>query len=742
MANALGDLQIAQIKAQANTPATPAPATPAPAKPASDSSTWGIANPVISTGDLKAPGTNLMAESAKQGTFVNYDPVTGRASGRTALEVGKQGANQYLETPINGADYANDPDSYVVTHKDANTLYGIKKPKAEAKMEAPATPGAGATPGATSTGNPTLDWLNTFLSNQQSQIDNLLKTKEESAEEIASKNETVNAMKGELDQLRNELDYNQVLQTAGVAKTKEEYYSKKEGIEDRPISMTMMNRELNKLTNDTNISLDKEGIAAALTNATNTYRYNSKLIEYNVALGDLQSAQQMSQQTAQDIFNYQNQMLNVLQMQNTISYQDKQMQMQQNQLDFDRAAAGYIKISNPAALQELAVQKGTQWIEANTMKVGSDIYIKPQTVGEGAKWKEIGKDIYGNAQYGFVDEANQSVTPWGSKGVISADGTYGGQCGDYIHSIMSNTPKFGDTWQSKQAAMNTSTEAFKSAPQVGDIVAFKTNLPYGHVATVTAINPDGTFTVTESNINLDEKISNSRKISIDDPNILGAYRGATFKNVPASSQSNFTPEAMAYAQDILAGRMGIENVPGEKMKNQVILAKNELEKTQKPLADQLLAEGLQDKITGFTSLLNHPGMSATVGPYWFSRMTPFSIDKAAQQEFIASVEQLVQQETIDKLIQSKAAGATYGALSDGEREMLAKAASKIGSWRITKDGKVTGYAISEDAMKRELQTIRDLAQKARDRILGDSIILPPGQISDDDAYQLYINNSK
>ena len=65
------------------------------------------------------------------------------------------------------------------------------------------------------------------------------------------------------------------------------------------------------------------------------------------------------------------------------------------------------------------------------------------------------------------------------------------------------------------------------------------------------------------------------------------------------------------------------------MKNKTMLAKTELEKTEKPLADQLIAEGLQDKIDGFSALLDHEGMVGTVGVYGISRWTPYRHRKAS-----------------------------------------------------------------------------------------------------------------
>lgn len=327
----------------------------------------------------------------------------------------------------------------------------------------------------------------------------------------------------------------------------------------------------------------------------------------------------------------------------------------------------------------------------------------------------------------IISNANKVDTPTGSNSLLTP-GVIGGQCGDYVHKIVDNVPALGDLYEEKLSKANVSTGNW----QVGDVLIQKTRMPYGHVSVVTGINGNQ-VTITESNWNMDEKVG-TRTLTMGDPSVTGVYRGGTIKNIT----TGFSEAEKAYARDILSGKIKLENVP-EKLRDRVIAAKSELEKTEKPLADQLMAESLDDKITLLDEAINSSGMKGTVGPYAISRWTPFSPDKSERQNFIASVEQLIQQETIDKLIQSKAAGATYGALSDGEREMLAKAASKIGTWRILdKTGKVVGYEISEDLMKKELETIKSLAQKAKDRILGDSVITPPGQINEDDAYQEYL----
>ena len=80
-----------------------------------------------------------------------------------------------------------------------------------------------------------------------------------------------------------------------------------------------------------------------------------------------------------------------------------------------------------------------------------------------------------------------------------------------------------------------------------------------------------------------------------------------------------------------------------------------------------------------------------------------------RQNFIGSVEQMRSELTVEKLAQAKGQGVTFGALSDGERGLIANAATKIGSWAIheggTPDGTVIGYNIDEKSFKAEMDKI-------------------------------------
>ena len=149
---------------------------------------------------------------------------------------------------------------------------------------------------------------------------------------------------------------------------------------------------------------------------------------------------------------------------------------------------------------------------------------------------------------------------------------------------------------------------------------------------------------------------------------------------------------------------------------------------------QVTAQSLQS-ISDVDSLLkNKTGMATAVGTNFLTRSNGggfwstlakaatlvgfgpatkqvYSILTGKEQAFIGGVEQMRQQLTLDNLVRAKQNGATFGALSDGERQMLASSATKIGTWAIKDEaGNVTGYNIDENTFKKEVQAINNFAK--------------------------------
>lgn len=130
---------------------------------------------------------------------------------------------------------------------------------------------------------------------------------------------------------------------------------------------------------------------------------------------------------------------------------------------------------------------------------------------------------------------------------------------------------------------------------------------------------------------------------------------------------------------------------------------------------------LQDKLTLVDTIKTLPGLSIRVGPTAIGRSGGFlglgtSIKEAtgAGQSFAGAVHNLVSGLTLDNLIQAKARGATFGALSEGELSILAASATKINDWEIKDDkGRGTGvWNIDEKSFKQELDNIKNLTNRS------------------------------
>lgn len=104
-------------------------------------------------------------------------------------------------------------------------------------------------------------------------------------------------------------------------------------------------------------------------------------------------------------------------------------------------------------------------------------------------------------------------------------------------------------------------------------------------------------------------------------------------------------------------------------------------------------------------------LSTAVGPTALSRLSFTEPITGRRGTTIAGIEQLRSQLSLDSLINAKARGATFGALSEGELGILSNSATKIGSWAIKdKNGNITGYKASEKDFNKELDKINNFAK--------------------------------
>ena len=242
---------------------------------------------------------------------------------------------------------------------------------------------------------------------------------------------------------------------------------------------------------------------------------------------------------------------------------------------------------------------------------------------------------------------------------------------------------------------NTQTGEGYTDPQ--DFQA-KTGLTLDEAGQKGLIKPLGATTKQEQ-----QKFDNS--IKVENLNIDKAQLGVSQYNAQTSRMNANQPDTSIV--DIGNGQKAIVTIDkaGNILNQQPISTgsngTNELSlaKTQNNIS---LINDVIDKLKTPTSV--------SVGPN-FTRdflVNPFGSKKA---DFIAGVQQLTSQLTLDSLIQAKAQGATFGALSEGELKILESSAGKIQNWAIKdKQGNVTGYNTSAKSFRAELDRINDLAK--------------------------------
>jgi hypothetical protein len=338
--------------------------------------------PVLSTKDLTAaPAPAAVQEASKMGTFVSYDKLTGKVDvkSRTASAISDYDPEtQLLEQRIPNPTELQS-GRWVVTNKVGKDYYGVLKPQVTPPPAPPGTPGNTGAPAGTPAGGATTPAAQAATIWEQYQ-GGLAGPNQQ----LTQAQQTANTIKGELDKMRNETDFGNLLETAAAGKIKKEalglkadYQKGVTDIENKPIPMTDINNQIARLLEVTNRAIGALGdqlegmnIDKAITDATNVYKYNSKLIEYQVAQGNVAAAQSMVQQTAQDFWQFQNLQIQLLERQDKIDAQTATALQSQAEMELGLATNGYTEISAAAAAQYGPDRKWTNPVTGKT-------YLKP-----------------------------------------------------------------------------------------------------------------------------------------------------------------------------------------------------------------------------------------------------------------------------------------------------------------------------------------------------------------------------
>jgi len=125
---------------------------------------------------------------------------------------------------------------------------------------------------------------------------------------------------------------------------------------------------------------------------------------------------------------------------------------------------------------------------------------------------------------------------------------------------------------------------------------------------------------------------------------------------------------------------------------------------------------LQKKVAELDELIANDEHMEDVS--WMLQMSPWDTLTSKKQDYLSRVDNILQWNVLQKLIDAKAAWATFGALSNEELKMLQSTSSPLMGRALKDNDKVTWYDISTPEMKRQLQLLRDWYAASIDKMTG------------------------
>lgn len=299
-----------------------------------------------------------------------------------------------------------------------------------------------------------------------------------------------------------------------------------------------------------------------------------------------------------------------------------------------------------------------------------------------------------------------------------------GECGFYASrgTWMTSTPG-GNSKEARTQAFSDTT------PQIGGMAFFGWagyDPTYGHISIITGVNQDGTINVKDSNYNGDKTVWER---TVPASSATGFYNNTPLaKSVNWTSDSPVSSEANSWVQAWNNWTMDIETILTKigntkealPLKNQVIQAIDK----QGWVAWRKENDPMVGKVQSIIDTIGNAEKSKylnTVAGTVQSSLTNFLT--WGKSDLLADLRTVIEWGTLQALIDAKAQGATFGALSNEELKMLQGSASAIAANAIrdpdTKE--IIGFKMSEAKLKSELAKMKNLFEEKKKRMTGEGI---------------------
>ena len=286
------------------------------------------------------------------------------------------------------------------------------------------------------------------------------------------------------------------------------------------------------------------------------------------------------------------------------------------------------------------------------------------------------------------------------------------ECAEYISRITGT--RVGNTWEEKKKLNREKTG------KIGSIMVWqpaKTGklATFGHAGIIVGEDGDN-WLVKNANYKVDGKVSTIKVPK----NMPGAQYRSTNLLGKIGTQMQQTQQQTSPAQSMLdavnAGTLTIQEAlsqygtskEGQAMKTELMNLYSQQGGHQFNPNNGEYAQMAQ-QIEDLKALRNDEMMSSSVGPDGLGAFTRTSFapwNWGKKDAYLAKANQVLNNSVLNKLIESKANGATFGALSDTELNMLQKSSNVLNALAIRdKDGNITGFKGTEENFQRAIDNM-------------------------------------
>jgi len=191
---------------------------------------------------------------------------------------------------------------------------------------------------------------------------------------LTEKEQKALEVKNNLDQMATDLDFDKILTLEARAQRGDQYDAQVLATEGKPIPMTFINRQINKLTKDFNVKESQVERYEMIKNATNAYQYNTVLNQYNMLRGEANLAQKRVEEMAQDRKEYRQIVLDEMEREGRIDAQERADLETKNNNSWEKERAGYSLIA-PENYEAMVREYGENRIYTDAY---GDSYLRPE----------------------------------------------------------------------------------------------------------------------------------------------------------------------------------------------------------------------------------------------------------------------------------------------------------------------------------------------------------------------------